>query len=37
MDFFKGWHRPTVCTTIVAVVVLLIVYHFAIARRHRHE
>lgn len=26
-DFFKGWHKPTVCTVVVIVVALLVVHH----------
>lgn len=28
-----GWHRPTVLTTLVAVVVILVVYHLAFHAR----
>jgi hypothetical protein len=27
MSIFQGWHRPTVCTVVVVVVVLLVGYH----------
>lgn len=27
MDFFKGWHKPTVATVAVIVIGLLVVYH----------
>lgn len=30
---FKGWHRPTVVTTLVGVVVLLLAYHLCYGRK----
>lgn len=32
-DYFKGWHKPTVCTTVVIVVLLLVVHHMWMMNR----
>lgn len=31
--FFKGWHKPTVATTVVSVIVLIVLYHLVFHAR----
>lgn len=35
MDFFKGWHKPTVATAAVVIIALLVFYHLAFHMRKR--
>lgn len=37
MDYFKGWHKPTVCTTVLAVFVIIIFYHLFFHVRKREQ
>lgn len=29
----QGWHKPTVLTTVAAVVVIILLYHFTLGRK----
>jgi hypothetical protein len=29
----QGWHKPTVLTTVVAVVAIIVLYHFTLGRK----